>query len=296
MNDSARRKALRQAILDSPAYRLADHDFEFLAGDDLRPLRLQLEMLKPENALRAHDIQSTVVVLGSARTIPPDQARAQLDAIQREADVHDAGMVPGVSVVAATRAAAKRKLAQSAHYEQARRFAHMVSSRFQQQGRRDFVVVTGGGPGIMEAANLGAFEAGARSIGLNITLPHEQDPNPFVSPELAFRFHYFAVRKMHFLLRAKALVAFPGGFGTLDELFEVLTLVQTGKMARIPIVLVGREFWRRAIDLDYLVEEGFIAPQDLQLFTEVDVAEEIVAVLETFYGGMPPGSADVVPG
>ncbi len=291
MIDPAHRKALQQAILDSDAYRLADHDVEFLAGDDLRPLRLQLEMLKPENALRAHDIHSTVVVFGSARIPSPEDARAQLDEIQHEADA--APDVPGHAAAIAT---ARRKLAQSAHYEQARRFAHMVSSRFQREGRRDFVVVTGGGPGIMEAANLGAFEAGARSIGLNISLPREQYPNPYVSPELAFRFHYFALRKMHFLLRAKALVAFPGGFGTLDELFEVLTLVQTGNMARIPIVLVGTEYWRRAIDFDYLVEEGFIAPQDLELFTQVDVAEEIVAVLEAFYGGKPPGGPEAVPG
>lgn len=279
----AQRKALQQAIMDSDAYRLADHDFEFFAGDDLRPLRLQLEMLKPENGLRAHDIQSTVVVFGSARIPSPEQAREQLAAIQ-----HASGATTDDPGTAETLAAARRKLVQSGYYEQARRFAHMISSRFQQEGRRDFVVVTGGGPGIMEAANLGAFEVGARSIGLNVTLRREQAPNPFVTPELAFRFHYFALRKMHFLLRAKALVAFPGGFGTLDELFEVLTLVQTGKMARIPIVLVGSEFWHRAIDFDYLVEEGFIAPRDVQLFTRVDCAEQIVAVLEAFYGGKPP--------
>ena len=140
----------------------------------------------------------------------------------------------------------------------------------------------------MEAANRGAFEAGARSIGLNITLPHEQEPNPYISPELAFRFRYFALRKMHFLLRARAMVAFPGGFGTLDELFEVLTLVQTGKMARIPIVLVGTEFWRRVIDFGYLWEEGFVSEVDLQCFTYADTAEEIITVLETFYGSRPP--------
>jgi len=181
-------------------------------------------------------------------------------------------------------------LAQARHYEEARRFARMISTRFQQEGRRDFVVITGGGPGIMKAANRGAFEVGARSIGLNITLPHEQVPNPFISPELAFRFRYFALRKMHFLLRARGLVAFPGGYGTLDELFEVLTLVQTGKMARIPIVLVGRAFWRRVVDFDYLVEEGFVSARDVQLFTLVDTAEEIIAALKAFYGGRPPGA------
>lgn len=283
MIDPWRRELLQQEILHGAAYRLASEDVEFLAGEDLRPLRLQLEMLKPEHELRAHGIRSTVVVFGSARTLPPEQARRQLTEVRsRAADAADD------PVSAAELRVAERRLLDSGHYEQARRFSHIISSRFQQEGRRDFVVVTGGGPGIMEAANLGAFEAGARSIGLNITLPHEQAPNPFISPELAFRFRYFALRKMHFLLRARALVTFPGGFGTLDELFEVLTLVQTGKMARIPIVLVGSEFWRRAVDFDLLVEEGYISPQDVQLVTRVDLAEDIVAVLEDFYGGKPP--------
>lgn len=255
-------RALHQAIVDSSAYRMAYEDADFLANEDLRPLRLQLELLKPEHALRREGIGSTIVVFGSARIVP-------LDAPQKpDAD--------------------PRARSHARYYEEARRFAHMVSMRFQQQERRDFVVVTGGGPGIMEAANRGAFEAGARSIGLNITLPHEQEPNPYISPELAFRFRYFALRKMHFLLRARALVAFPGGFGTLDELFEVLTLVQTGKMARIPIVLVGTEFWRRAVDFDYLLDEGFVGASDLQLFARADTAEEIIAVLEAFYGGQPP--------
>jgi uncharacterized protein (TIGR00730 family) len=194
-----------------------------------------------------------------------------------------------------SRSPQRRHLHQARYYEEARRLAHIVSSRVQREQRRDFVVVTGGGPGIMEAANRGAFEAGARSIGLNITLPHEQEPNPYISPELAFRFRYFALRKMHFLLRARTLVAFPGGYGTLDELFEVLTLVQTGKMPRIPIVLVGSEFWQRTIDFEYLVEEGFISTQDAQLFERADTAEDIVAVLAAFYGGTPPGS-EVSPG
>lgn len=283
MTDADQRKALREAIMNGPAYRLAHEDVEFLAQDDLRPLRLQLELLKPEHELREQGIGSTVVVFGSARVISHEEAQAGL------ADF-EARMAAGQADPLQTRDldTARRQLAHARYYEEARRFTHLVSSRFQQEERRDFVVVTGGGPGIMEAANRGAFEAGARSIGLNVTLPHEQEPNPFISPELAFRFRYFALRKMHFLLRARALVAFPGGYGTLDELFEVLTLVQTGKMARIPIVLVGREFWRRAVDFDYLVEEGFISAQDVRLFTCVDAAEEIVAVLEAFYGGKPP--------
>ena len=174
---------------------------------------------------------------------------------------------------------------QARWYDEARRFAQLISQRFQQEGRCDFVVVTGGGPGIMEAANRGAFDVGARSIGLNITLPHEQAPNPYMTPELAFRFHYFALRKMHFLMQARGLVTFPGGFGTLDELFEVLTLIQTGKMPRIPVVLVGREFWHRLVDFDYLVEESFIAADDLELFTCVDTAEDAVAALENFHLG-----------
>ena len=185
-------------------------------------------------------------------------------------------------------AQAERQVRLSRYYVEAQRFAELVSLRFQQEDRRDFVVVTGGGPGIMEAANLGAYDVGARSAGLNITLPHEQTPNPFITPDLAFRFRYFALRKMHFLMRAKALVAFPGGFGTMDELFEVLTLVQTGKMPKLPIVLFGPEFWTRAVDFDYLVAEGMISPQDCQLFTLVETADQAIAALLDFYQGQPP--------
>ncbi len=271
MVDPDERERLLNAILDGSAYRLAQQDVEFLALDDLRPLRLQLELLKPEHQLRAQGIDSTVVVFGSARIPAPEDPAAAGDAADGE----------GTAGQALARTQARL-------YEEARRFAHIVSTRFQQEGRCDFVVVTGGGPGIMEAANRGAFEAGARSIGLNITLPHEQAPNPYITPELAFRFHYFALRKMHFLLRAKALVAFPGGYGTFDELFEVLTLVQTGKIPRMPIVLAGREFWHRAIDFAYLVDQGYIGAQDTGLFTVVDTAEEIVSTLEGFYAGKPP--------
>ncbi len=232
-----------RAIEDSPSYRLAHEDTEFLASDDLRPVRLQIEMLKPERQLRRHKVQSTVVVFGSARLVPERQAREQLAALEQRGLAQ-----PADATLPAQIARARKQLDYARYYEEARRFAEIVSRHFQQRQRRDFVVVTGGGPGIMEAANRGAFDAGARSIGLNITLAHEQAPNPFVSPELCFRFRYFGLRKMHFLLRARALVAFPGGYGTLDELFEVLTLVQTGKVQRVPIVLVGAAFWRRAID------------------------------------------------
>ena len=283
--DPTQLEAMQQAIMHGAAYRLAQDDAEFLNSDDLRPLRLQLELLKPEHDLREQGIASTVVVFGSARVVSEDHAQATLAEVEAHSSHHGAG-----DPAQATRLAnARHQLDQSRYYEEARRFSHLVSSRFQQEGRRDFVVVTGGGPGIMEAANRGAYEAGARSIGLNIILPHEQRPNPYITPELAFRFHYFALRKMHFLMRARGLVAFPGGFGTLDELFDVLTLVQTGKMPRIPIVLVGAEFWRRVIDFDYLVEQGFISASDTDLFTRVDTAEEIVGVLSSFHGGNPPG-------
>ncbi len=277
------RDALVRAINESPSYRLAYEDPDFLTSDDLRPVRLQLELLKPERYLRQHNIHSTIVVFGSARLQPPAQARAQLEALEQ-----GAGGQPGDPALQTEIARARKQLEYARYYDEARRFADIVSRHFQRQRRRDFVVVTGGGPGIMEAANRGAYEAGARSIGLNITLPHEQAPNPFISPELCFQFRYFGLRKMHFLLRAKALVAFPGGYGTLDELFETLTLVQTGKVDRMPIVLVGERFWRRAIDFEFLVEEGLISRHDLDLFTIVDSADDAVAVLQDFYKGAPP--------
>ncbi|HQX34635.1 MAG TPA: TIGR00730 family Rossman fold protein [Thauera sp.] len=282
--DPTQLEAMQQAIMQGAAYRLAQDDAEFLASDESRPLRMQLELLKPEHDLREQGIASTVVVFGSARVVSANLAQAAL--AEAEARVARRGATDPAS--ATQLATARHQLEQSRYYEEARRLGNLVSSRFQQEGRRDFVVVTGGGPGIMEAANRGAHEAGARSIGLNIILPHEQRPNPYISPELAFRFHYFALRKMHFLMRARALVAFPGGFGTLDELFDVLTLVQTGKMPRIPIVLVGSEFWRRVIDFDYLVEEGYISAADADLFTRVDKAEEVIDVLSAFHAGKPP--------
>ncbi|GMU68157.1 MAG: hypothetical protein AMXMBFR37_04900 [Steroidobacteraceae bacterium] len=285
MNRSPTPAERLQAILESPTYRLAYEDAELLNQSDLRPLRLQLELLKPERNLHEQGVHSTVVVFGSARVLDSVTARERLAALAQEATA--ALPDPALSEKLAV---AHRRVEQARHYEEARRFAHLISSRFQKEARRDFVVITGGGPGIMEAANRGAFEAGARSIGLNITLPHEQMPNSWVSPELAFRFHYFALRKMHFLLHARGLVAFPGGYGTLDELFEVLTLIQTGKMAPIPVVLVGRSFWRRVVDFQYLVNQGYITRADLGLFSIVDQAEDIVAALERFYAGrMPEG-------
>ena len=273
------RRRSTQLPVQGPAHRLAFEDLEFLAKDDLRPLRLQLELLKPEWYLRQEHIRSTIVVFGSARILPPEVAEKRVNELRTAARGKRSE---------SELAFARRQQAYSRFYEEARQFSAIVSRRFQQEGRLDFVVVTGGGPGIMEAANRGADDVAGRSIGFNITLPHEQGPNPFISPELSFQFHYFAIRKMHFLLRAKALVAFPGGYGTMDEVFEVLTLVQTEKVARIPVVLVGREFWNRAVDFAFLVEEGFIDAEDARLFFMVDNAQDAVQVIHDFYGGKPP--------
>jgi uncharacterized protein (TIGR00730 family) len=274
-------QATVDTIIHGAPYRIAFEDLDFLAGDDLRPVRLQLEFLKPEWYLRQHKIRSTIVVFGSARILAPDVAREQLDTLLRAPRHGDAEWEQATQ-------RARKQLAYSRYYEEARSFGERVSRQFQQEHRRDFVVITGGGPGIMEAANRGAHDIGARTIGLNITLPYEQVPNPYVSPELCFQFHYFALRKMHFLLRAKALVAFPGGFGTMDELFDALTLVQTRKMAAMPIILIGREFWSRAIDFDMLVEEGMIARRDRELFKIVDSTDEAVDILAEFYHHAPP--------
>ena len=280
MIDEDTRKRLSETIRQGPAHRLAYEDRDLLAEDDLRSVRLQLELIKPERALRHHAIRSTVIVFGSARIVSPEVAQKQLTEVR----AGDCASREGQRAL--IRAESDMRL--SRYYSEARRFAKLVSARFQQEGRRDFVVMSGGGPGIMEAANLGAFDTGARSVGLNITLPHEQAPNPFITPDLAFRFHYFAIRKMHFLMRAKALVAFPGGYGTFDELFEVLTLAQTGKLPRLPIVLFGPEFWDRAVDFDFLLAEGMIAPDDRKLFTMVETAEEAIAALVEFYHCHPP--------
>lgn len=268
---------------ENPSYQLAFEDVDFLAKDDLRPLRLQLELLKPEWYLRDSKVRSTVVVFGSARLLPIEVAESRLAELLETVGEHPAEPGQQRALIEA-----RKRVEYAPYYEEARKFGALVSSRFQQEQRRDFVVVTGGGPGIMEAANRGAHDAGARSAGFNIQLPHEQTPNRYISEELCFRFHYFALRKMHFLMRAKALLTFPGGYGTLDELFDVLTLMQTGKISRIPVVLVGEAFWHRAVDFDFLAEEGVIRPADTELFTIVETAEDAVNVLEQFYNGRPP--------
>jgi uncharacterized protein (TIGR00730 family) len=250
----------------SSSYRLAYQDEEFILRDELRPVRLQLELLKPELILQENHIESTVVIFGSARIPEPQTAEARLVSAEAEyrKNKNDDALKQKVNI-------ARRALANSKYYEEARKLGGLISSN---TGKDMLVVITGGGPGIMEAANRGAHEAGIPSIGMNIVLPFEQAPNPYITPELTFQFHYFAVRKMHLLMRAKALVAFPGGYGTLDELFETLTLVQTQKVNAIPILLFGREFWERVINFDALVEEGTISAKDLDLFQFVETAED----------------------
>jgi len=265
-NESARALA---AILQSPSYRRADEDTEFLNRDDLRALRLQLEYLKPEFIQREQGIQSTIVVFGSARLPEPVIAREHLT----KAEAALAGR-PDDPMLRSNLETAKRQLALSPFYDHAREFARLVSSTCQVDGRCEYVIVTGGGPGVMEAANRGAADVTAKSIGFNITLPHEQTPNPYITPELCFQFHYFALRKMHFMLRARALVAFPGGFGTLDELFEVLTLLQTGKAQGATVVLFGRAFWEQLVNWQLLVDYGLIGRQDLSLIRYAETAQE----------------------
>jgi uncharacterized protein (TIGR00730 family) len=267
--DPPNRDQLLRAILQSSSYRRADQDLEFLGRDELRPVRLQLELLKPELIQQEEGIRSTIVVFGSARLVEPGRAREGL--AQAEAEL---ARRPGDPERQRAAAIARRHVALSPYYEMAREFGRLVSSTCQINGQCAFVIVTGGGPGIMEAANRGAAEAGGKSIGLNITLPQEQRPNPYITPSLCFQFRYFALRKMHFLLRATALVAFPGGFGTLDELFETLTLLQTGKVTGVSVVLVGRAFWERLINWPMLVEEGLISPEDLRLFHYAETAQE----------------------
>jgi uncharacterized protein (TIGR00730 family) len=266
----------------SPAYRLAFRDHDFLLRDDLRPVRLQLELLKPELILNEHGIAGTIGIFGGARIPEPGVARQQAAAAQAAAEQD-----PGDASLARALRIARRRAESSRYYNEARKLAGLISRA--NVGSDDFncVVVTGGGPGIMEAANRGAHEAGVPSIGLNIVLPFEQKPNDYITPELCFQFHYFAIRKMHFLKRAKALVVFPGGFGTLDELFETLTLIQTQKVKPFPVLVFGRAFWERVINFEALVEEGTIAPADLELFQYVETAEEAWAVISRELNGAP---------
>ncbi|MGD9539717.1 TIGR00730 family Rossman fold protein [Methylocystis sp.] len=259
-----------QAILSSPSYRKADEDIDFLASAEARGPRLNLEYLKAESLLRRHGVAATIVVFGSTRIVEPALAERRLAEAQALASAN-----PDDATLARRLSVAKRIRENSRYYEIAREFGALVGAARESGDLPRLAIVTGGGPGIMEAANRGAFEAGAATVGLNITLPHEQLPNTYVTPSLCLRFRYFALRKMHFMLRARALVAFPGGFGTFDELFETLTLVQTGKVKPIPIILVGESYWRRAFDIDFLLEEGVIEPQDRHLFHYAETASDI---------------------
>ena len=249
----------------SPSYRLAYADNDFLCREELRPIRLQLELLKVEMALTERDIRSTIVMFGGARIPAPGQAAwaAQNDIQKRNLE------------------------SASIYYDEARDFARLCSEWSAGFGHKEYVVVTGGGPGVMEAGNRGAADVGAPSIGLNIVLPHEQAPNPYVTPDLSFNFHYFALRKMHFLMRAKAIAVFPGGFGTMDEMFEAVTLIQTGRMARIPFLLFGAEFWRKVVNFDALAEFGTISPDDVALMRTVDTADEAFRIVQDFYREEP---------
>jgi len=254
-----------------PAYRLAFRDTDFLLRDELRPVRFQLELLKPEMLLDEAGVGSTLVMYGSARIPSPEQAAMMLETVDSLPEAE---------------ARVARNLADKArYYDEAYRLAKMVSERgIVEDGERQFVICSGGGPSIMEAANKGAADAGAESIGLNIVLPHEQAPNVYVTPHLSFQFHYFALRKMHFLLRARAVAVFPGGFGTCDEFFELLTLIQTGKMKPIPILLFGRDFWNRVVNFDALADEGTINREDLDLITWCETAEDAWTAVCGFYG------------
>ncbi|WP_375254626.1 TIGR00730 family Rossman fold protein [Yoonia sp.] len=271
MKDHHRRHPLRDSTQDreevkgvpdtpqtrAPSYALAFADDDFMCREELRPVRLQLELLKPEMLMNEAGVNSTIVLFGGARI--PEPAKKDTARTQTLAEL-------------------------SAHYDEARRFAKMITERSLETGGADNVIVTGGGPGVMEAGNRGAMEAGGRSIGLNIVLPHEQAPNAYVTPELCFNFHYFAIRKMHFLMRASAVCIFPGGFGTLDEMFEALTLIQTGRMEQVPFLLFGRAFWEKIINWDALADAGTISADDLKLFRFVDTAEEALAAMENWAG------------
>lgn len=269
---------MRRRIKQSSAYRIAYQDFDFLQWEELRPIRLQLELLKPELIFQKHSVESTIVVFGGTRIVEPSIAKHRVAHLQRMIKGS-----PGNKQLKADLATAESLLEKSKYYDVAREFGRLVSVENQGLGHHEYVIVTGGGPGIMEAANRGAFEAGAISVGLNITLPSEQEPNPYITPELCLQFHYFALRKMHFLLRAKALVAFPGGFGTLDELFEALTLVQTRKVKPLPIVLFGEHYWKRVLNFNALVDEGTIDPEDLELFVFAEKAKDAWNYIKYFF-------------
>ena len=257
-----------EAIVNSPSYRLAETDTDFLRRPDLRPVRLQLELLKPETAFEELGIHSTIVAFGGTQIVETEIAQASLQSAEKAL-----AKKPGDPKLARSVERAKRIRDKSKYYDAARKFGKLVTLAGQKNDPYDYVIITGGGPGIMEAANRGAFDVNGKSVGLNITLPEEQHPNPYITPELCFQFHYFALRKMHFLMRARALVVFPGGFGTLDELFDALTLRQTRRMQEIPIILFGEEYWRQVVNFQFLADEGVIADEHLDLIEFAETPE-----------------------
>ena len=265
-------------IMHSQSYLPVEYDAKFLQQAETRPVRVQLELLKAEIGLLQEGVNSTIVVFGGTQIVRAEQSEEKLQAAR-------AALAQAPDDPQRKRAVERlqRIVAKSHYYDAARKFGELVSSRCQIDGKCDYVIMTGGGPGIMEAANRGAYDVGAKSIGLNITLPAEQFPNPYITPQLCFQFHYFALRKMHFLMRAKAMVVFPGGFGTLDELFDALTLRQTNRMQDIPIILFGREFWQRVIDFQFLADEGVIADKDLELVSFVETPEEAWSIISQFH-------------
>jgi len=258
-----------QALLDAPSYRRADQDVDFLERDEAHGLRLHLDYLKPELLLVEQGVRHTVVIFGSTRITEPATARQRVERLEQELQAH-----PDDREIQRKLGVARRILESSRYYTDAQELGRLVAASGEGSLDNRLVVITGGGPGIMEAANRGAFEAGAKTIGLNIDIPLEQFPNPYISPELCFRFRYFALRKMHFLQRARALVAFPGGFGTMDELFETLTLIQTRTIKPVPVILIGRRYWERAVDFEFLLDEGVIDSEDRDIFWFAESAQE----------------------
>lgn len=277
--------ALQQKIEQSPSYKLASEDIDFLNRDSMRPVRMQLELLKPEMGLLEQRVHSTIVAFGGTQIVERHVAEQRLAAAQEALS-----QAPDNPILQRTVARAERVLAKSHYYDAAREFGRLVSASCQLNGECDYVIVTGGGPGIMEAANRGAFDVGCKSAGFNITLPSEQFPNPYITPELCFQFRYFALRKMHFLLRAKALVVFPGGYGTLDELTDALTLIQTRRMAPIPIIMFGREYWDRVIDFEFLADEGVIDDAHLRIIQYAETPKEAWDQIANFHGHAPDSS------
>jgi uncharacterized protein (TIGR00730 family) len=267
-----------EAILRSPSNKLAEIDTEFLARPELRPVRMQLELLKPEMALFAQNVRSTIVLFGGTQIIDSHRSLQRLRLAERAL-----AAAPGDARLERAVERARRLHEKSHYYDAAREFGRLVTTVCQRDPVNDYVIVTGGGPGIMEAGNRGAFDVGGKSIGLNIQLPAEQAPNPYITPDLCFQFHYFAMRKLHFLLRAKALIVFPGGFGTLDEFFDAVTLRQTRRMQDIPIIMFGRQYWERVVDFQFLADEGVIDDEHLKLFRFAETPQEAWDIISGFY-------------